>query len=109
MLRSSLLLALFALPVLAQRSPSIALGDPAGRPAMQEVNLDTVHVRASPEGTNALGLQGGRIDPTFSSRASEHPRHAQHERVTQRVAVRIVDVEEAPFEARLQQGALPAG
>jgi hypothetical protein len=64
MLRSSLLLALFALPVLAQRSPSIALGDPAGRPAMQEVNLDTVHVRASPEGTNALGLQGGQIDPT---------------------------------------------
>lgn len=64
MLRSSLLLALLALPVLAQRSPSTGPGDPATRPAVQEVDLDTLHVRAAPEGTNALGLQGGEMDPT---------------------------------------------
>jgi len=64
MFRSSLLLALLALPVLAQRSPSTALGAPAARPAVQEVNLDTVNVWAAREETDALGLLGGQTDPT---------------------------------------------
>lgn len=64
MFRSSLLLAILAIPVLAQRSPTLGPVDPAARPAVQEVNLDAVHVRAGQEETNAFRVPGGEIDPT---------------------------------------------
>ena len=64
MLRSSLLLALLTLPALAQRTPSGSLADPIARASIQEVDLDSVLIRVDGEGTNALGLQGGQIDPT---------------------------------------------
>lgn len=64
MFRSSLLLALLSLPALAQRSPAPSPSDPAARAAVQSIDLDTVRIRATGEETNALGLQGGEIDPT---------------------------------------------
>ena len=59
MFRFSFILALSALPALAQRTDPNLDSDPVTRQSMQNINLDTVYVKGFEDGTNAFRVPGG--------------------------------------------------